>query len=369
MNSCVPNVFGSVTPPQCVLILTGRFDRGPTPSRQLYSSAKQPPGQRTTGTFRSRRACRTSLRYPRVFGILESSPTQMPPQIPAPRCSANWPNSCRLTCGPGWSAWMVRLADEACWARAGRATAARARRIRVDMIALAFYSISRHEPYPYLIGVADFRQTTSQGAASISPFKVRSYTLAPGVWSPTRTKLQGAARNIDPVKSRPGHLAVTRHSVLLPETFYRRAPRAGGRPPVRDLVCSRSNEPPRSYERISRNLRRCPGRNSISAADVTNRLRTTRWTSTPSQFVNPEMTECSPAASARKPSRATRSAGSRPIERSSGTPATFWNSDAVGPGHNAQTRTPSCSTSRASASANSRPNPFPFQQLPRTGRI
>src|ERR1019366_1874049 len=84
---------------------------------------------------------------------------------------------------------MVRLADEACWARAGRATAARARRIRVDMIALAFYSISRHEPYPYLIGVADFRQTTSQGAASISPFKVRSYTLAPGVWSPTRRML------------------------------------------------------------------------------------------------------------------------------------------------------------------------------------
>src|ERR1039458_6946380 len=36
-------------------------------------------------------------------------------------------------------------------------------------------------------------------------------------------------------KSRPSHLAVTRHSVLLPETFYRRAHRAGGRPPVRDL--------------------------------------------------------------------------------------------------------------------------------------
>jgi hypothetical protein len=130
------------------------------------------------------------------------------------------------------------------------------------------------------------------------------------------------------VKSHPRHLAVTRHSVLLPETFYRRAHRAEGRPPVRDLVCSRSNEPPQSYyERVSGNSRRCPGRNSISAADVTNRLGTTRWTSTPSQFVNPEMTECSPAASARKPSRATRSAGSRPIERSSGTPATSWNSD------------------------------------------
>jgi hypothetical protein len=66
------------------------------------------------------------------------------------------------------------------------------------------------------------------------------------------------------------------------------------------------------YERVSRKPGRYPGRNSISAADVTNRLGTTRWTSTPSQFVNPEMTECSPAASARKPSRPTRSAGSNP---------------------------------------------------------
>src|ERR1035437_1045012 len=42
---------------------------------------------------------------------------------------------------------MVRLADEACWARTGSATAAIARRIWADMIALAFYSISPHEPY------------------------------------------------------------------------------------------------------------------------------------------------------------------------------------------------------------------------------
>ena len=182
--------------------------------------------------------------------------------------------------------------------------------------------------------------------------------------------ISGSGCWIAPHKSLPKSFGRSAHSVLLPETFYRRAPRAGGRPPIRDLVCSRSNQPSRSYyEPVSRNSRRCPGRNSISAADVTNRLGTTRWTSTPGQFANPEMTECSLAASARKPSRATWSAGTRPIERSSGTPATFWNSDAVGPGHNAQTRTPWCSTSRASASANSRPNPFPFQQLPRTARI
>ena len=74
--------------------------------------------------------------------------------------------------------------------------------------------------------------------------------------------------------------------------------------------------------------------------------------------MNPEMTECSPAASARRPSRATRLAGSKPTKRSSGTPAAFGNSDAVGPGHNAQTRTPQPSTSLASASANSSPNPL-----------
>ena len=161
-------------------------------------------------------------------------------------------------------------------------------------------------------------------------------------------------RGISPGKSRPSHLAVTHHSVLLPQTFYRRAPRTGGRPPVRDLGCSRSNELPRSfYKRVSGNSLRCPGRNNISAVDVTNRLGTTRWISTPSQFVNPEMTECSPAASARKPSCATRSADSRPTKRPSGTPAALGNSEAVGPGHNAQTRTPWPSTSRASASANS----------------
>ena len=32
-------------------MVTGRLSRGPMPSRQWYSSAKQPPGQRTSGTF------------------------------------------------------------------------------------------------------------------------------------------------------------------------------------------------------------------------------------------------------------------------------------------------------------------------------
>ena len=53
--------------------------RGPVPSRQWYSSAKQPPGQRITGMCSSLSAAMTSLRRPRVFGIGESSPTQRPP--------------------------------------------------------------------------------------------------------------------------------------------------------------------------------------------------------------------------------------------------------------------------------------------------
>src|SRR6186713_1569963 len=44
-NSCVPKLLSSVTPPQFVLTILGRWLRGPIPSRQWYSSAKQPPGQ------------------------------------------------------------------------------------------------------------------------------------------------------------------------------------------------------------------------------------------------------------------------------------------------------------------------------------
>jgi hypothetical protein len=55
MNSVVPNVFGSMTPPQLGLSVTVRC--GPMPLRQWYSSAKHPPGQRTFGTFyRSKRS-------------------------------------------------------------------------------------------------------------------------------------------------------------------------------------------------------------------------------------------------------------------------------------------------------------------------
>ena len=68
----------STTPPQWVLIIVGRFSRGPMPSCQWYSSAKQPPGQRSTGTFSFLSAATTSLRMPRVFGMGELGPTQMP---------------------------------------------------------------------------------------------------------------------------------------------------------------------------------------------------------------------------------------------------------------------------------------------------
>ena len=78
MNSWVPKLLSSTTPPQWVLIIDGRLSRGPIPSFQWYSSAKQPPGQRSTGMFSSRSAATTSLRIPRVFGIRESGPTQMP---------------------------------------------------------------------------------------------------------------------------------------------------------------------------------------------------------------------------------------------------------------------------------------------------
>ncbi len=78
MNSWVPKWLFSTTPPQWVLIIAGRFSRGPMPSRQWYSSAKQPPGQRSTGMLNAFSAATTSLRMPRVFGIGESGPTQTP---------------------------------------------------------------------------------------------------------------------------------------------------------------------------------------------------------------------------------------------------------------------------------------------------
>ena len=76
MTSCVPNVFDSMTPPQLGLRVTAR--PGPMPFRQWYSSAKQPPGHRTFGTLSALSAATTSLRMPRVLGIVESGPTQTP---------------------------------------------------------------------------------------------------------------------------------------------------------------------------------------------------------------------------------------------------------------------------------------------------
>ena len=48
----------STTPPQCVLTIGCRS--GPMPFSQWYSSAKHPPGQRTTGTLIARSASTTS---------------------------------------------------------------------------------------------------------------------------------------------------------------------------------------------------------------------------------------------------------------------------------------------------------------------
>jgi hypothetical protein len=78
MNSWVPNVLGSVTPPQWVLILTGRLARGPMPSRQWYSSAKQPRPAHQRHMQRPQR-----LDYIAAIaldiGDFRSGPTQIPP--------------------------------------------------------------------------------------------------------------------------------------------------------------------------------------------------------------------------------------------------------------------------------------------------
>src|SRR6478609_6634205 len=60
-NSWVPKLLSSVTPPQKTLTIEGRSFLGPIPSFQWYVSAKQPPGQRNTGTFNSLNASTTSF--------------------------------------------------------------------------------------------------------------------------------------------------------------------------------------------------------------------------------------------------------------------------------------------------------------------
>ena len=61
-NSWVPKELSSIVPPQLLFCIFGRCERGPIPSIQWYSSAKQPPGQRNTGTLSSLRALNTSVR-------------------------------------------------------------------------------------------------------------------------------------------------------------------------------------------------------------------------------------------------------------------------------------------------------------------
>src|SRR6476646_7902066 len=60
-KSCVPNELSSVTPPHHTFTIFGRFDFSPMPSFQWYVSAKQPPGQRSTGIFNFFKASITSL--------------------------------------------------------------------------------------------------------------------------------------------------------------------------------------------------------------------------------------------------------------------------------------------------------------------
>jgi hypothetical protein len=75
MNSCVPKWLFSSTSPQWVLSIEGRWSLGPIPSRQWYSSPKQPPGQRKLGMFSAFSASTTSRRMPWSFGMWLSSPT------------------------------------------------------------------------------------------------------------------------------------------------------------------------------------------------------------------------------------------------------------------------------------------------------
>ena len=75
MNSCVPKLLSSTTPPQFVFTMRLRVSFGPMPSSQWYSSAKQPPGQRSTGTPIFFSACTTSVRMPLTLGMSEFSPT------------------------------------------------------------------------------------------------------------------------------------------------------------------------------------------------------------------------------------------------------------------------------------------------------
>src|SRR6185312_10149823 len=78
-NSWVPKLLSSVTPPQLVFTILGRCAAGPIPSRQWYSSAKQPPGQRRLGIFISLSAATTSRRIRSCLATGSDLSTQKPP--------------------------------------------------------------------------------------------------------------------------------------------------------------------------------------------------------------------------------------------------------------------------------------------------
>ncbi len=76
MNSCSPYWFESSCPQKPAR--AGRFAAAPRPSRQSYESAKQPPGQRSSGASTAFIVSMKAWRMPRVFGIFESGPTHTP---------------------------------------------------------------------------------------------------------------------------------------------------------------------------------------------------------------------------------------------------------------------------------------------------
>ena len=66
------------------------------------------------------RAATTSLRIPRVLGIGESGPTQMPSYRPCPRFSANWPKRLRSIFAPALDASMDKCTVSAAVSWHGR---------------------------------------------------------------------------------------------------------------------------------------------------------------------------------------------------------------------------------------------------------
>ena len=77
MNSCVPNVFGSITPPQLALSVAGALARADAVAPVIFVG-EAPARPAHVGHRSALSAATTSLRIPRVLGIDESGPTQTP---------------------------------------------------------------------------------------------------------------------------------------------------------------------------------------------------------------------------------------------------------------------------------------------------